>query len=338
MKHPSSKDTLTGVQRAAVLLLSLGEADAAEVLKHMDAKEVQKLGLAMATMGAVTREQVGKVMDEFHGALDRQTSLGVGADDYIRAVLVQALGADKAGSLIDRILLGRNTTGLDTLKWMDPRAIADLVRNEHPQIIAIVMSHLDPDQAAEALKLMPERTRADVLLRIATLDGIPPNALNELNEIMERQFAGNQNLKSSAVGGVKVAANILNFMDTGQDQGLLSAIRKVDEKLGQRIQDLMFVFDDLIDLEDRELQTVLREVSGERLGVALRGADPKVREKITRNMSQRAAEILLEDMEARGPVRLSDVEVAQKEILAVVRRLADEGAVALGGGAAEEMV
>ena len=338
MKHPSSKETLTGVQRAAVLLLSLGEADAAEVLKHMDAKEVQKLGLAMATMGAVTREQVGKVMDEFHGALDRQTSLGVGADDYIRAVLVQALGADKAGSLIDRILLGRNTTGLDTLKWMDPRAIADLVRNEHPQIIAIVMSHLDPDQAAEALKLMPERTRADVLLRIATLDGIPPNALNELNEIMERQFAGNQNLKSSAVGGVKVAANILNFMDTGQDQGLLSAIRKVDEKLGQRIQDLMFVFDDLIDLEDRELQTVLREVSGERLGVALRGADPKVREKITRNMSQRAAEILLEDMEARGPVRLSDVEVAQKEILAVVRRLADEGAVALGGGAAEEMV
>ena len=338
MKQPFNSESLTGVQRAAVLLLSLGEEDAAEVLKHMDAKEVQKLGLAMATVGAVSREQVGKVMDDFQGALDRQTSLGVGADDYIRAVLVQALGADKAGSLIDRILLGRNTTGLDTLKWMDPRAIADLVRNEHPQIIAIVLSHLDPDQAADTLKLMPERTRADVLLRIATLDGIPPNALNELNEIMERQFAGNQNLKSSAVGGVKVAANILNYMDTGQDQGLLTAIRKVDAQLGQRIQDLMFVFDDLIDLEDRELQTVLREVSGERLGVALRGADPKVREKITRNMSQRAAEILLEDMEARGPVRLSDVETAQKEILAVVRRLADEGAVTLGGGATEEMV
>ncbi|MCD9045729.1 flagellar motor switch protein FliG [Luteimonas sp. MHLX1A] len=338
MKQPFNSESLTGVQRAAVLLLSLGEEDAAEVLKHMDAKEVQKLGLAMATVGAVSREQVGKVMDDFQGALDRQTSLGVGADDYIRAVLVQALGADKAGSLIDRILLGRNTTGLDTLKWMDPRAIADLVRNEHPQIIAIVLSHLDPDQAADTLKLMPERTRADVLLRIATLDGIPPNALNELNEIMERQFAGNQNLKSSAVGGVKVAANILNYMDTGQDQNLLVAIRKVDAQLGQRIQDLMFVFDDLIDLEDRELQTVLREVSGERLGVALRGADPKVREKITRNMSQRAAEILLEDMEARGPVRLSDVETAQKEILAVVRRLADEGAVSLGGGATEEMV
>lgn len=338
MKRPHDPNTLSGVQRAAVLLLSLGEVDAAEVLKHMDAKEVQKLGLAMATMGAVSREQVTAVMDDFSGALDRQTSLGVGADDYIRAVLVQALGADKAGSLIDRILLGRNTTGLDTLKWMDPRAIADLVRNEHPQIIAIVMSHLDADQAAEALKLLPERTRADVLLRIATLDGIPPNALNELNEIMERQFAGNQNLKSSAVGGIKVAANILNFMDTGQDQSLLGAIRKVDEQLGQRIQDLMFVFDDLIELDDRELQAVLREVSGERLGIALRGADPKVRDKITRNMSQRAAEILLEDMEARGPVRLSDVETAQKEILTLVRRLADEGTITLGGGNAEELV
>ncbi|WP_058834645.1 flagellar motor switch protein FliG [Luteimonas abyssi] len=338
MKQPSNIEDLSGVQRAAVLLLSLGEADAAEVLKHMGAKEVQKLGLAMATMGAVNREQVLAVMDQFDGALQLQTSLGVGADDYIRAVLVQALGADKAGSLIDRILLGRNTTGLDTLKWMDPRAIADLVRHEHPQIIAIVLSHLDPDQAAETLKLMPERTRADVLLRIATLDGIPPNALNELNEIMERQFAGNQNLKSSAIGGVKVAANILNFMDSGQDQSLLGAIRKVDDPLGQRIQDLMFVFDDLVELDDRELQTVLREVSGERLGVALRGAEPKVRDKITRNMSQRAAEILLEDMESRGPVRLSDVEAAQKEILAIVRRLAEEGAVVLGGNNAEELV
>ena len=182
MKQPNSQDELTGVQRAAVLLLSLGEGDAAEVLKHMGAKEVQKLGLAMATMSAVSREQVLRVMDDFEGALAKQTSLGVGADDYIRNVLIQALGADKASGLIDRILLGRNTTGLDTLKWMDPRAVADLVRNEHPQIIAIVLSHLDSDQAADALKFLPERTRADVLLRIATLDGIPPNALNELND------------------------------------------------------------------------------------------------------------------------------------------------------------
>ncbi|WP_246429136.1 flagellar motor switch protein FliG [Pseudoxanthomonas broegbernensis] len=329
---------MSGVQRAAVLLLSLGETDAAEVLKHMGAKEVQKLGLAMATMSGVTREKVMQVMDDFEGALDKQTSLGVGADDYIRNVLIQALGADKAGSLIDRILLGRNTTGLDTLKWMDPRAVADLVRNEHPQIIAIVLSHLDSDQAADALKFLPERVRADVLLRIATLDGIPPNALNELNEIMERQFAGNQNLKSSSIGGVKVAANILNFLETGQDQSILGAISQVDAELSQRIQDLMFVFDDLVELEDRELQTLLREVSGERLGIALRGADTKVREKITRNMSQRAAEILLEDMDARGPVRLSDVESAQKEILSIVRRLADEGVIALNSAGGEELV
>ena len=338
MKQAPEIRDLTGVQRAAVLLLTLGEGDAAEVLKHMGAKEVQKLGLAMATMGGVSRDQVIAVMDAFHATLEEQTSVGVGADDYIRAVLEQALGADKAGSLIDRILLGRNTSGLDTLKWMDPRAIADLIRNEHPQIIAIVMSHLDPDQAADALKLLPERTRADVLLRIATLDGIPPNALNELNEIMERQFSGNQNLKSSAIGGVKVAANSLNCMRSGQEQGLLGDICKVDEPLGRRIQELMFVFDDLADLEDRAIQAVLREVDSDRLGVALRGAEPAVREKMARNMSQRAAEILLEDMEARGPVRLSDVETAQKEILAIVRRLADEGTVALKSGGAEEMV
>ncbi|CTP91120.1 flagellar motor switch protein FliG [Xanthomonas translucens] len=329
---------MNGTQRAAVLLLSLGESDAAEVLKHMDPKEVQKIGIAMATMSGISRDQVEKVMDEFNNELGSKTSLGVGADDYIRNVLVQALGADKAGGLIDRILLGRNTTGLDTLKWMDPRAVADLVRNEHPQIIAIVMAHLDSDQAAEALKLLPERVRADVLMRIATLDGIPPNALNELNEIMERQFSGNQGLKSSNVGGVKVAANILNFMDSGQDQGVLAAIGKIDAELSTRIQDLMFVFDNLVELEDRALQTLLREVSGDRLGLALRGADIKVREKITKNMSQRAAEILLEDMEARGPVRLADVEGAQKEILTIVRRLADEGVISLGGAGAEAMV
>ncbi|WP_368565464.1 flagellar motor switch protein FliG [Pseudoxanthomonas sp. UTMC 1351] len=328
---------LSGVQRAAVLLLSLGEEDAAEVLKHMNAKEVQKLGIAMATISGISREQVSQVMEVFNSALDKQTSLGMGADDYVRKVLVQALGEDKAGSLIDRILLGRNTTGLDTLKWMDPRAIADLVRNEHPQIIAIVLSHLDGDQAAEVLKILPERTRSDVLLRIATLDGIPPNALNELNEIMERQFSGNQNLKSSNIGGVKVAANILNFMDSGQDQVILTTISQVDAELGARIQDLMFVFDNLNDLSDRELQALLREVPNDRLGLALRGADGKVREKITRNMSQRAAEILLEDMEARGPVRLSDVEMAQKEILAIVRRLSEQGVISLVAGS-EEMV
>jgi len=330
--------SLDGIQRAAILLLSLGEVDAAEVLRHMNPKEVQKLGLAMANVTTITREQVLAVLDEFDTILDHQTSLGIGTDDYIRSVLLQALGEDKASGVIDRILLGRNTTGLDTIKWMDPRAIADIVRNEHPQIIAIVLSHVDHDHAAETLQLLPERTRADVLLRIATLDGIPPKALNELNEIMERQFSGNQNIKSSNIGGVKVAASILNFMDSGNDQATLEDIKKIDPTLGEQIQDLMFVFENLVDLDDRDIQMVLREVSSDKLSLALRGADAKVRDKITRNMSQRAAEIMLEDMEARGPAKLSEVEAMQKDILAIVRRLADEGTINLGGGGGEELV
>lgn len=328
-----STTALSGVQRAAIVLLSLGEQQAAEVLKHMGAKEVQKLGVAMTSVGGVSREAVARVFDEFVDVLAQPSGLGSGADDYVRAVLTQALGEDRASSLIDRILHGRNTTGLDTLKWMEPRAIAELVRNEHPQIIAIVMAHLDGDQAAEVLKCLPERARVDVLLRLATLDGIPPHALNELNDVMARQFAGSQNIKSSSVGGVKVAANILNFMDSGQDETLLGAIGEVDGELSTRIRDLMFVFDNLAEIDDRAMQTVLREVSSEQLALALRGADPKVREKITGNMSQRAAEILLEDMEARGPVRLAEVEAAQKEILAVVRRMADNGDIQLAAKA-----
>lgn len=322
---------LSGVQRAAIVLLSLGEQQAAEVLKHMGAKEVQKLGVAMTSVGGISRESVVGVFDEFIDVLAQPSGLGSGADDYVRNVLTQALGEERASTLIDRILLGRNTSGLDTLKWMEPRAIADLVRQEHPQIIAIVMAHLDGDQAAEVLKCLPDRVRADVLIRIATLDGIPPHALNELNDVMARQFAGSQNLKSSSVGGIKVAANILNFMDSGQDELILGNIGEVDSDLGARIRDLMFVFDNLADIDDRAMQSVLRDVPSDKLALALRGAEAKVREKITSNMSQRAAEILLEDMEARGPVRLAEVEAAQKEILSMVRKMADSGEIQLSG-------
>jgi flagellar motor switch protein FliG len=320
---------LTGTQRAAIVLLTLGEQQAAEVLKHMSAKEVQKLGVAMTSVGGVTREQVVDVVDDFVDTLQQPSGLGPGADEYVRAVLVQALGEDRASGLIDRILLGRNTSGLDTLKWMEPRAIAELVRNEHPQIIAIVLAHLDPDQGAEVLKCFPERVKSDVLVRIATLDGVPPHALNELNDVMARQFAGSQNIKSSALGGVKVAANILNFMDGGQDEAILGTIGEIDDTLSSQIRDLMFVFDNLADIDDRAMQTVLREVPNEKLAVALRGADQKVKDKIIGNMSQRAAEILKDDMEARGPVRLADVEAAQKEILSIVRKMADEGTIQL---------
>ncbi|MES0874090.1 flagellar motor switch protein FliG [Sinimarinibacterium thermocellulolyticum] len=322
---------MSGVERAAILLMSLGETEAAEVLKHMGAKDVQKLGAAMATLSNVSRERATEVVDAFIAELDSQTSLGVGADDYVRRVLVGALGQDKASGLIDRILLGRNSKGLEALKWMETRAVADIVRNEHPQIVAIVLSYLDPDQAADVLGQLPDRMKSDVLMRIARLDGIQPAALRELDEIMEKQFTGGNNLKASSVGGVKVAATILNLMDSSEEQAIIGRIGELDQELSQRIQDLMFVFDDLADVDDRSVQTLLRDVGSETLGLALKGADPRVRDKILRNMSKRAAEMLVEDMEARGPAKLSDVEAAQKEILAIARRLADAGTIVIGG-------
>jgi len=322
---------ISGAERAAILLMSLGEAEAAEVLKHMGAKDVQKVGQAMASLTNVSRERANDVIDRFVMELDNQTAIGVGADDYVRRVLVGALGEDKASGLIDRILLGRNSKGLEALKWMETRAVADLVRNEHPQIVAIVLAYLDPDQAAEVLALLPERMRSDVLMRIARLDGIQPQALRELDEIMEKQFSGGGNLKSSSVGGIKVAAGILNLMDSAAEQALVAKIGEVDADLSQRIQDLMFVFDDLGEVDDRGIQTLLRDLSTETLGMALKGADARVKEKFVKNMSKRAGEMLLEDMEAKGPARVSDVEAAQKEILAAARRLADAGTIQLGG-------
>lgn len=326
-----AQSTVTGSARAAILLMSLGETEAAEVLKHMGAKDVQKVGQAMATLSNVSRDSATQIMQSFISEMDSQTSLGVGADDYVRRVMVSALGEDKANGLIDRILLGRNSKGLEALKWMETRAVADLVRNEHPQIVAIVLAYLEPDQASEILTLLPERMRSDVLVRIARLDGIQPAALRELDEIMEKQFSGSGNIKSSSVGGVKVAANILNLMDSTVEQSIVAKINELDADLSTRIQELMFVFDDLGDVDDRGIQALLRDVPPEVLGMALKGAEPRVKEKITANMSKRAAEMLLEDMEAKGPARLSDVEAAQKEVLVIARRLADAGTIVLGG-------
>lgn len=327
---------ISGPERAAILLMSLGETEASEVLKHMTPKDVQKIGQAMASLSNVSRDKATVVMENFVNTLEAQTSLGVGADDYVRRVMVAAMGEDKAAGLIDRILLGRNSKGLDALKWMETRAVADLVRNEHPQIVAIVLAYLDSDQAAEVLVQLPERMRSDVLMRIARLDGIQPAALRELDEIMEKQFSGANNARAPSVGGVKTAANILNLMDSATEQAITARIAEADAELSTRIQDLMFVFDDLVGIDDRGIQTLLREIGTETLGLALKGADAKVKEKITKNMSQRAAEMLIEDMEAKGPARLSDVEAAQKEILAAARRLAEAGTITLGGG--EEMI
>ena len=329
---------LNGTERAAVLLLTLGEAQASEVLKHMGPKEVQRIGTAMATLKNVSRDSVNQVLENFVETVQQQTALGVGTEEYLRKVMVQALGEDKASGLMDRIMMGSSTKGLEALKWMDARAVAELIRHEHPQIQAIVLSYLDPDHAAEVLNFFSERVRPDVLLRIATLEGIQPQALKELDEIMERQFSGNQNVQSSSVGGVKAAANILNFVDTAIEGEVMEMIKDVDAELGQQIQDLMFVFDNLIDVDDRGMQQLLREVSSDTLILALKVADETMREKIFSNMSKRAAEIMRDDLENKGPVRLSEVESAQKEILSIARRMADSGEIALGGKGGEQYV
>ena len=329
---------MNGTERAAVLLLTLGEASAAQVLKHMGPKEVQKVGAAMAAMTNVPRDQVTGVLESFTETVQQQTALGVGAEDYIRTVMVDALGEDKAKGLMDRILLGSSTKGLEALKWMDARAVAELIRLEHPQIQAIVLSYLDNDHAADVIKFFPERTRHDVLLRIATLDGIQPSALQELDDILERQFSGNQNVQSSSVGGIKAAADILNFVDSSIEGEVMEAIKDADAELGQQIQDLMFVFDNLIDVDDRGIQALLREVSSDTLILALKGADEGMKEKVFANMSKRAAEMMRDDLENKGPVRLSEVEGAQKEILAIARRMSESGEIALGGKGAEQFV
>ena len=339
--NSTKKDGTKGIsalEKAAILLMSLGEDNAAEVLRHMGPKEVQKLGLTMSRLQNVQKNQVEGVMAEFMEQISNQTALGVGADGYIRKMLVNALGEDKAGTLIDRILTGGNTTGLDTLRWMDARSIADLIRFEHPQIQAIVIAYLDPDQAAGALKYFDERVRLDIIMRIASLESVQPHAMQELNDILEKQFSKQTGSASTDLGGSKCAADIMNFLDTNIESQLMESIKEMDEDLAQEIQDLMFVFDNLADVDDRGIQALMREVSSESLILALKGADDMVKEKIFNNMSKRAAELLRDDLEAKGPVKISEVEAAQKEILAIARRMAEAGEIVLGGKGGEEMI
>ena len=322
---------ITRVDSAAILLMSLGEAEAAQILKHMGPKEVQRVGTAMATLKDITQEQVEAVMVDFLESVGKQTGMGIGSDQFIKNMLTEALGQDKADSLIDRILVGGNTTGLDTLKWMDGRAVAELIRYEHPQIQAIVLSYLESDQAAEVLGVLDEKVRLDVIMRVASLESIQPQALQELNDILEKQFSGNSSTKTSKIGGVKCAADIMNFIDTTIEADLMDSIKEVDSDLGGEIEDLMFVFDNLKDVDDKGIQTLLREVSSDVLIIALKGADTELQEKIFKNMSKRAAELLRDDLEAKGPVKVSEVEGSQKEILTIARRLSESGEIALGG-------
>lgn len=338
MADATAKSQRSPVERAAILLMSLGEADAAQVLKHMDAKEVQRVGAAMAQLSSVSREEIAEVLASFHGELEQQTSVGVDSGEYVRNVLTEALGADKASGIVDRILGARTGRGLDALKWMEPKAVAEVLKREHPQIAAIVLAYLDPDQSASVLTLIPESLRADLIIRIAKLDGVHPAALKELDEVFERQLVGGSAQKAAGLGGPKVAAGIMNLIGSANEAPIFEEIGKVDTDLATQIQDLMLVFNDLVNANDRGMQELLREVPSDKLVLALKAADEGTKAKFFKNMSERAAETLRDDLANKGPVKLSEVEAAQKEILVAARRLADEGRMQLGSVGGEEYV
>ena len=327
-----------GLNDAAILLVSLGEEEAAEVFKHLSPKEVQKLGETIARMRGVTREKVDFVIERFTSDAASQSLLVDDASDYVRSVLKRALGDDKAALLIDRIMQGGDISGIESLKWMDPLSVAELLRGEHPQIVAAILVHLEFEQAAAVLMQLPERFRSEVMLRVATLEGIQPTALKDLNEVLFKVLAGGDKIRKTSLGGVKTAAEMLNQMAGNADVAVLDTIRNYDPELAQKIMDKMFVFDDLVKLDDRSVQLVLREVVSETLIVALKGGSMEVRDKILANMSMRAAESLREDLDGRGPMRLSEVEAQQKEILKVVRRLVEEGQVTIGNSAEDSYV
>ena len=327
-----------GLEDAAILLMSLGEEQAAEVFKHLAPKEVQRLGETIAKLRTVSRERVDSVLTRFDNDSGEHSMLVSDTNEYVKSVLRKALGDDKANLLIDRILQGSDVSGIESLKWMDAGSVAELLRNEHPQIVAAILVHLDFDQASSVLKQFTECQRNEVLIRIATLDGIQPTALKDLNEVMSRVLAGGDRLKKASMGGAKTAAEIINMMGSSVETSVLDYIREADGDLAQKIMDNMFTFDDLMKVDDKGIQALLREVQSESLIIALKGATPELREKIFKNMSSRAAETLREDLESRGPVRLSEVESEQKELLKTVRRLADEGQIVLGGGGDDEFV
>jgi flagellar motor switch protein FliG len=327
-----------GVTRSAILLMSIGEEVAVEVFKHLGPKEVQKLGQAMAKLTNVNRDRVAEVLREFRQDAEQQTGIGADSEQYIRSVLTRALGGDRDSALVDRILEGRDNSGLESLKWMDAASVAELIENEHPQIIATILVHLEPDQASAVLALFPERLRNDVMLRIATLEGVQPAALRDLNDVLTQLLTGTDKFKKSSKGGVEAAAEILNYLGGSVEASVSSHIREADADLAQKIQDKMFVFDHLVTLDDRAVQLLLREVQSETLIVAMKGTSEALKEKIFKNMSQRAAEMLRDDLEAKGPVRLSEVEAEQREILRIVRRLAEEGQIVLSGKGDEGLV
>ncbi len=327
--------SIGGDEKAAILLLSLNEEDAANIIRHLEPKQVQRVGAAMARASDLSQGKVSAVHRAFLEDIQKYTNIGMGSEDFMRNALVAALGEEKASNLVEQILLGTGSKGLDSLKWMDPRQVASIIVNEHPQIQTIVLSYLEPDQSAEILAQFTERDRLDLMMRIAHLEEVQPSALAELNEIMEKQFAGQAGAQAAKIGGLKAAAEIMNYLDNNVEGLLMEQMRDKDEDLATQIQDLMFVFENLAEVDDQGIQKLLRDVPQDVLQKALKGADETLKEKIFKNMSKRAADMMRDDLEAMPPIKVSDVETAQKEVLAIARRLADAGDIMLAGGGDE---
>ena len=329
---------LTGTQKSAILMMLLGEEEASEILKNLGPKEVQHLGSAMYSVQGLDQDTVNRVLDEFLDIIKEQTSLGLGAGNYIRNVLMKALGEDKAQSVLSRITPSSSDRPIEILDWMDARAISELIVDEHPQIIALIISYLDFSMGADVLNLLPDDLQPEIIRRIATLETVQPDALSELEDVMQRKFKANTTLRASQVGGVKAAAKIMNFTNQNMEARIMKHIGKDDKILMQSIQESMFVFETLILSDDKSLQTLLRNVETELIVLALKGADEALRDKLFSCMSSRAAANIMDEMEALGPVRLAEVQEAQKQIIAVARRLSDEGTIVLAGRGGDDFV
>ena len=329
---------LTGTQKSAILMMLLGEEEASEILKNLGPKEVQHLGSAMYSVQGLDQDTVNRVLDEFLDIIKEQTSLGLGAGNYIRNVLMKALGEDKAQSVLSRITPSSSDRPIEILDWMDARAISELIVDEHPQIIALIISYLDFSMGADVLNLLPDDLQPEIIRRIATLETVQPDALSELEDVMQRKFKANTTLRASQVGGVKAAAKIMNFTNQNMEARIMKHIGKDDKTLMQSIQESMFVFETLILSDDKSLQTLLRNVETELIVLALKGADEALRDKLFSCMSSRAAANIMDEMEALGPVRLAEVQEAQKQIIAVARRLSDEGTIVLAGRGGDDFV
>lgn len=325
---------LSGSERAAVFLMSLSEKDAAQVMKHMPVGEIQKLGAAMAKLRGISREQADQVLQQFTESVQQEAPLAGNSPRFIKRLLTQSLGEDKARNLLDR-LLDEQPQGLDSLQLMDAKEVADLIHREHPQVIAIVLAGLEPAKAGQVLAQLPVRISSDIVLRIGRMVEIPQPAIEELDSVMQQRFTQAGNFKLMPLGGVRSAAEILNQVAKDAEQQIMESLTGTDPELAGKIQESMLVFENLLDLDDRGMQALLREVSTDVLILALKGAEPAMHDKVFANMSKRAAEILRSDMEAKGPVRISEVEGAQREIINTARRLADEGALLLRTGADE---